>query len=94
MFHGTLGIFDFRLLFLTLFLFCFIVPFVLKFQEDKEELEAGRQAIEGGEDIPPQMLFCHQGQRDIKEIHFHPQIPGLIVSTAADGFNVWRPCNL
>jgi ribosome assembly protein RRB1 len=66
----------------------------MSLEEDKEELEAGRPTIEGGEDIPPQMLFCHQGQRDIKELHFHPQIPGLIVSTAADGFNLWRPCNL
>lgn len=42
-----------------------------------------------GVEIPPQLLFMHQGQNDPKEVHFHRQIPGLIASTAADGFDVF-----
>ena len=56
--------------------------------DESEKLEKNEEIdIE----IPPQMMFLHQGQNNMKELRFHPQYATVIMTTAEDSFNIFRP---
>ena len=66
----------------------------MSLEEDAEAEAAMGSAAAGatGEaPVPAQLLFVHAGQEDVKEARFHAQLPGVVFSTAADGFNIWKP---
>lgn len=51
--------------------------------DDEESKDTG-----GNADIPPQLLFVHYMEK-VKECHWHPQIPGVLVGTG-EAFNVFK----
>ena len=63
----------------------------LSVEADDESTTAALSLDTNLQEFPAQLLFIHQGQTNVKEIHFHPQIPGTIMSTAEDGFNIFKP---
>jgi ribosome assembly protein RRB1 len=62
-------------------------------RDAEEELREG-VVLAGAEQYPPQLLFIHMGQKDVKEIHWHPGCSSLLMSTAEDGLNVFKPANI
>lgn len=52
--------------------------------DDEESKDTG-----GVDDHPPQLLFVHFMEQ-VKELHWHPQIPGCVVATGEKGINVFK----
>ncbi|GEQ69943.1 hypothetical protein JCM33374_g3619 [Metschnikowia sp. JCM 33374] len=61
----------------------------LAVEADDEEIAQQRKEAQELSDIPPQLLFVHW-QRDVKDVRWHRQIPGCLVSTGGDGLNIWK----
>ncbi|EJS44239.1 rrb1p [Saccharomyces arboricola H-6] len=61
----------------------------LSVEADDEEImqqAAETKALQG---IPPQLLFVHW-QKEVKDVKWHKQIPGCLVSTGTEGLNIWK----
>jgi len=50
--------------------------------DDEESKDTG-----GVQDVPPQLLFVHYMDQ-VKEAHWHPQIPGAVMATGGSGFGL------
>ena len=46
------------------------------------------------EQLPPQLLFMHCGQKEVKELVWAPDATGTILTTALDGFNLFRTISI
>eukprot|EP01064_Diplonema_japonicum_P014898 TRINITY_DN225_c0_g1_i1.p1 TRINITY_DN225_c0_g1~~TRINITY_DN225_c0_g1_i1.p1 ORF type:complete len:550 (+),score=155.40 TRINITY_DN225_c0_g1_i1:2457-4106(+) len=43
--------------------------------------------------FPAQLVFQHMGLKSPKELHWHPQLPGVVIVTDENGFDIFRPSN-
>ncbi|XP_030921519.1 glutamate-rich WD repeat-containing protein 1 [Geospiza fortis] len=57
---------------------------------ERDPQETGEGSGEGLSELPPQLLFLHQGEREVKELHWHPQCPGLLLGTGREGIAAFR----
>ncbi|CCF55476.1 hypothetical protein KAFR_0A00380 [Kazachstania africana CBS 2517] len=61
----------------------------LSVEADDEEIKQQAAETKELESIPPQLLFVHW-QKEVKDVKWHKQIPGCLVSTGTDGLNIWK----
>lgn len=63
----------------------------LSVETDAPSLPGMEKDISPGNEIPEQLLFLHQGQKEVREMQWHPAYKNVMVSTALDSFNVFKP---
>lgn len=66
-------------------------------QDDDEDSSTGGGGGKygpNGREVPAQLLFCHQGASEIKEVHWHPQLDSVLMSTSATGFDIFKTISI
>ena len=43
--------------------------------------------------FPAQLVFQHMGLQSPKELHWHPQLPCVVIVTDLKGFDIFKPSN-
>lgn len=61
----------------------------LSVEADDEEIKQQAAETKELQEIPPQLLFVHW-QKEVKDVKWHKQIPGCLLSTGTDGLNIWK----
>ncbi|GAB0489240.1 hypothetical protein MMPV_000457 [Pyropia vietnamensis] len=73
-------------------------------RDAEEELRDGT-VLQGADEYPPQLLFVHAGQKNVKELHWGgggrggassslSGVGGVILTSAEDGLNVWKAADI
>lgn len=47
--------------------------------------------LSSNKEIPDQLVFLHQGQENLKDVKFHPYYQDMLLSTAENGINMFKP---
>lgn len=61
----------------------------LSVEADDDEVKEQYNENKELQEIPAQLLFVHW-QREVKDVKWHKQIPGCLISTGGDGLVVWK----